>query len=137
LSEVQAEQPLKILYIEEDPIYLLMMAKAIEACDNVELKVAPSAENGWIQAQHWQADWVCVDLNLPGIQGVDLVKKLHTLSSLNHSLFYAISTQDQIDALDPEEKRLFHGFISKPVEIDAIIELVRRIKIDSAKSHVS
>jgi DNA-binding response OmpR family regulator len=125
----EAEQ-LKVLIIEDDE-QLATSTRALLERELLTVAVCHDAESGLEQAQALPADLVVLDLNLPGIDGVEACRRLRTFSDA-----YVI----MLTGLDNETDRLIglsvgaDDYMIKPY---APRELVARIRAMQRRPRVA
>lgn len=73
-SAPEVQPSCKLLFISHDPNSMQALVTVVQAFSQLELKVAPSAENGLLQLQQFCPDLVLVDENAVGLEA--LVKQL-------------------------------------------------------------
>ena len=66
---------MRVLLIEDDKALRLGLARQLEA-DGYRVDHAADGEDGLFQAQEYPVDLVIVDLGLPRLSGIDVVKRL-------------------------------------------------------------
>ncbi len=128
---VAANQRLRVLYIEDNSANMQLMSDIFEGMDGVELKIAPSAENGIDQAKRWLPHVVFMDINLPGMNGDEALahlKSQHDLQTLN-TQFYAMSANAEDSQIEQSKRLGFDGYITKPFEIKTIYELISGLQL--------
>ena len=116
-----ASQPLKVLVVEDDEQLAASTRTLLERA-LYEVAVCHDAESGLERARSLPADLVVMDLNLPGIDGIEACRRLRTFSDA-----YVII----LTGLDSETDRLIglsvgaDDYMTKPY---APRELVARIR---------
>ena len=108
-----------ILLIEDDLKFASILLK--QSRDQGFKGIAVNnGKAGYVLAQHYQPDAVILDLNLPGMDGFQLLDKLKENPDTRHIPVHIIS------ALDSEAdvfKRGAIGFLQKPVEKDKLMNV--------------
>lgn len=114
----------KVLYIEDDPGSQDLMMHIIGGIRqfNIDIIRAHNAELGIALAEENQPDVILMDINLPGMDGVEAVQKLKRLEATAAIPVVAISGDET--ALEPDSvKNLgFREFITKPLKIKSVQE---------------
>lgn len=65
----------KLLIIEDQPALRETLCMALEQPD-VKIRCAKDAEGGFLHALKWRPDVVITDYALPGMDGIELIKKI-------------------------------------------------------------
>jgi DNA-binding response OmpR family regulator len=95
--------------------------------ENVELITAPNAELGLEAARGHQPDVVLLDINLPGMSGLDALKALRSESSTKGipviALTAAASPRDRLRGIQSG----FFRYLTKPVKVDELVEALEAI----------
>lgn len=107
-----------VLYIEDNPDNLTLVQRAIEAA-GYEFRGKMSGEEGLVAAGEMQPDLILLDINLPDIDGYEVVRRLRSSGDehLAHVPVIAITA----NALRGDaEKAIAAGcdvYMSKPINI--------------------
>ncbi|MDR9499518.1 MAG: response regulator [Hydrogenovibrio sp.] len=129
-SSPDPAKTLNVLYVEDTPANMRLMMEVIQLVDRVEIKIAPSAENGLRQAKDWGPQLILLDINLPGMQGDEAVAEFRSLP------VYA-SQSPKIVAVTANvmEKQLAHyhqiGFdqvMAKPFDLNQMIQTIEAVR---------
>jgi len=115
----------KVLIIEDDPSNLKILEVALEkmAC---ELFTAINGEQGLEMAQNHQPQLILMDIMMPKMNGLEILKNLRQSSNLAHTPVLVISAKT---AKKDAEMALEAGateFISKPFRVKEIQEKVKK-----------
>lgn len=129
---MQADEakPLKVLIVEDDPQLAASTARLLER-ELFDVVVRADAESGLETARADSTDLVVLDVNLPGIDGIEACRRLRTFSDA-----YVII----LTALDSETDRVVglsvgaDDYVSKPYSPR---ELVARIRAMQRRPRVS
>ena len=65
-----------IVYIEDDPINILLMEQYVALCDDVQLLVARDGASGLELARHSSPNLILLDMQLPDMSGLDVLDRL-------------------------------------------------------------
>lgn len=109
----------KVLYIEDDPGSQELMMHILNSIKkfNIEIVQAHNAELGLALAEEKQPDVILLDINLPGMDGVDAVQKLKRLESTRHIPVIAISGDEDVIEPGVAGNLGFADYIAKPLKI--------------------
>ena len=65
-----------IVYIEDDPVNILLMEEYVALCADVQLLVARDGASGLELARHWMPNLILLDMQLPDMSGLDVLDRL-------------------------------------------------------------
>ncbi|MEO6896578.1 MAG: response regulator, partial [Caldimonas sp.] len=113
---------MRVLLIEDDAALRLGLARQLEA-DGYRVDHAADGADGLFQAQEYPVDLVIVDLGLPRLSGIDVVKKLREAGRTLPILILTArgSWQDKVVGLEAGAD----DYLVKPFEYP---ELAARVK---------
>lgn len=111
-----------ILVVEDDAAVRNLITTTLET-QNYRFLTAPTGEAAILETVSHNPDIVLLDLGLPDIDGVDIIKKVRTWSSMPIIVISARSEDtDKIDALDAGAD----DYLTKPFSVE---ELLARIRV--------
>ncbi|MGZ5051791.1 MAG: ATP-binding protein [Methylobacter sp.] len=113
-----------LLYIEDNPANLRLLHKVIDTHTSLLLLEARTAEQGLAIAKVQRPDLIMLDINLPGMNGFEVLSRLQGSPDTSNIPVVAISA----NAMERDIKKgLDAGFIdylTKPLEIPKLLELL-------------
>jgi len=116
----------QVLYVEDNPDNLRLMEHVITMVDGVDLISAHTGELGLEMAAIHQPDVILMDINLPGINGIEALKRLRALPETSAIPVIAISA----DAMPADIKRGlqvgFDAYLTKPINLAEVIDHIKR-----------
>lgn len=113
---------LLILVVEDDPPIRNLITTTLKTHDYRYL-TAPNGEAAIMEASSHNPDIILLDLGLPDMDGVDVIKKIRTWSNLPIIVISARSEDtDKIDALDAGAD----DYLTKPFSVE---ELLARLRV--------
>jgi signal transduction histidine kinase len=65
-----------VVYIEDDPVNILLLEQYIALCADVQLLVARDGSSGLELARQWMPNLVLLDMQLPDMSGLDVLDRL-------------------------------------------------------------
>lgn len=111
-----------LLVVEDDAAVRNLITTTLET-QEYRFLTAPNGESAILEAVSHNPDIVLLDLGLPDIDGVDIIKKIRTWSSVPIIVLSARSEDtDKIDALDAGAD----DYLTKPFSVE---ELLARIRV--------
>ena len=112
----------KILIVEDDSSVRNLMVTTLKAHDYQYL-VAENGANAILEASSHNPDIVLLDLGLPDIDGIEIIKKIRSWSNMPIIVISARSEDmDKIDALDAGAD----DYLTKPFSVE---ELLARLRV--------
>ena len=65
-----------IVYIEDDPVNVVLMEQYVSLCADVQLLVARDGQSGLELARAWMPNLILLDMQLPDMSGLDVLDRL-------------------------------------------------------------
>ncbi|MCH7486536.1 MAG: PAS domain S-box protein [Proteobacteria bacterium] len=125
------DQPFNLLYVEDNRANQDLMVVLFARYPNVNLFTAQTAEEGLKFAAANRPDMIIMDINLPGLSGIEALGKLRRSKKTRAIPVIALSAS----ALPREIKRgLEAGFLSyltKPIVIDEVLNAIDDVLVDA------
>lgn len=113
--------PCTVLYVEDNPANLELMEMILSLAGNVRLLSAHTAELGLVLAEREHPDVILMDINLPGINGIEALGRIRRNPAIAGIPVVAVSA----DAMPVEiEKAMAAGFtryVTKPFAIQGVL----------------
>ena len=110
-----------VLYIEDNPVNLLLMEGMLARCPNLHLRLAELPEQGLAMAARQAPDLVLLDIQLPGINGFEVLRRLRALPGLQALPVIAVSANAMPADLALAEQAGFDAYLSKPVDMAQLL----------------
>jgi CheY-like chemotaxis protein len=123
-----AEQPTRrILYVEDNPANVAFMRDALGDLERIELVTVPNAEIGIELAAHHAPDVIVMDINLPGMSGLEALNRLRAGEATSRipviALTAAASERDKARGIQAG----FYEYLTKPVKVDELLRAVESV----------
>ena len=111
-----------VLVIEDDKMIQNLMSTTLEISNYTD-QIAPNAEQGILKAASYNPDVIILDLGLPDMDGIEVIKKVRSFSNIPIIVVSArIDNEDKISALDAGAD----DYLTKPFNTE---ELLARIRV--------
>ncbi|MFN9811403.1 MAG: PAS domain S-box protein [Deltaproteobacteria bacterium] len=126
--EVRTVGPTRsILYVEDNPANLIFMEEVVGELAGVELMTAPTGELGLELARVHKPALVILDINLPGMSGFEVSRRLREDPTTAAIPVIALSASAmESDVRRAEAAGLAH-YLTKPVRIDRLLEVISEL----------
>jgi PAS domain S-box-containing protein len=115
----------RALYIEDNPVNLMLMAALLER----ELDLATEADplQGLAQAQAAPPDLILLDIQLPGIDGYEVLRRLRADERTRRIPVVAVSANAMPADLAAGKAAGFDAYLTKPVDLHTLLDTVRAL----------
>jgi PAS domain S-box-containing protein len=123
-----------LLYIEDNPANMALVAQLLERRSGMHLLGAPDAMQGITLAQLHQPQLILMDINLPGINGLQALKMLHDDPSTRHIPVLAISANAMPRDIEKGLDAGFFAYLTKPIKVPEFMAAIDRGLELAAKS---
>jgi len=114
----------KVLIIEDDRSYAEILKRVI-AKDGYEIKIAYDGEEGFNQTLEWKPDVVIVDWMMPGMSGIELIKKVKEHPELKFCYVIMLTARVEMEDKLAGFEAGADDFITKPVDFAELLARVR------------
>lgn len=121
-----------LLYIEDNDLNIHLMATLLEPYSQITLSCESDPLIGLYDARTQLPDMILLDINLPHIGGLDLVKILRSDPLTRHIPVVALSANAMTHDIEKGKKAGFDEYLTKPIEIPALIGVLNRYLMDQA-----
>ena len=116
-----------VLYIEDNPVNLVLMEGMLAHRPHIDLRLAELPEQGLAMAQAQAPDLVLLDIQLPGMDGFEVIRRLRALPGLAAVPVVAVSASVMPADQALAAKAGFDAYLGKPVHMPALLALVDRV----------
>jgi len=110
----------RVLYVEDNPANVLFMKDLLGTFDNIELITSPTAEMGIEIARADPPALVIMDINLPGMSGVDALRALKAIPETSRVPVIALTAAASDRDRQRGEQAGFYRYLTKPVQVDEL-----------------
>jgi len=116
---------MRIVYVEDNDANLTLVRKVLEATGEMTVVGLSSAEEGLREIKRERPDVLLLDLDLPGMSGLELAAALRELPELETLPIVAISASVMKDERARARAAGCDTFVEKPFDIQRLREVVR------------
>ena len=116
-----------VLYVEDNPVNMLMVEKIINQTEGLEIIKAFTPEEGIEQAAKHKIDLFLLDINLPGMSGHELLRYFRNQEDTKNIKAVALSANAMIDDIKQGKKSGFDEYITKPIVIDEFVGKLKSV----------
>jgi CheY-like chemotaxis protein len=116
-----------VLYVEDNPANVTFMKDLVSTYEHIELFAVPTAEMGVELARVRHPEVIIMDINLPGMSGIDALRALRTYPETKDipviALTAAASERDKQRGMQAG----FYRYLTKPVNVDEFATAVEAL----------
>jgi len=127
-----------LLYVEDNPANLMLVEDIIERRPDIHLLSAVNGNLGIEIARAALPDVILMDINLPGISGLDALKILAADQATSHIPVIALSANAIPRDIEKGLEAGFFRYLTKPIKIDEFMstldEAMKFAKLDAARA---
>ena len=115
-----------MLYIEDNPVNVLLVKELLARWPEVQLRTADDGETGLMMARTEAPDLVLLDMQLPGMAGLEVLRALRSGAEAATPPVVVLSANALSDQRDEAVSAGASGYLTKPFAFDQFLEQVRR-----------
>ncbi len=122
-AQDQAGAPLHtLLYVEDNPANLMLVEDLIARCPGMRLLSAIDGNRGIEMARAHRPDVILMDINLPGISGIQALKILRADPATAHIPVVALSANAIPRDIEKGLAAGFFRYLTKPIKINEFMD---------------
>jgi PAS domain S-box-containing protein len=111
-----------LLYIEDNPANLKLIEQLIARRPDIRLLTAQNGKDGINLARGYLPDVILMDINLPGISGIEAMKILNLDSTTAHIPIVALSANAIPRDIEKGLEAGFFRYLTKPIKVHEFTE---------------
>jgi CheY-like chemotaxis protein len=116
----------RVLYIEDNAVNAMLMEAVLERVPGVRLVCAALPEVGLELAQADPPDLVLLDIQLPGIDGFEVLRRLRASPATLSIPVVAVSANAMRSDIERARAAGFDDYLTKPIDFERLLALVQR-----------
>ncbi|MBT7942414.1 MAG: PAS domain S-box protein, partial [Alphaproteobacteria bacterium] len=116
-----------MLYVEDNPANMELMEMIVSRIEGLTMIQAPNAELGLELARSKKPNLIILDINLPGMSGLDAVKELQKSKATADIPVYALSAAATRRDIEKGLKAGFREYLTKPIDLEDTLSNIKRI----------
>ncbi len=113
-----------VLYIEDNPANLRLVEQLLERRGGIRLLSARDAEEGLQIIRQHRPELVLLDINLPGMDGYEVLRSLREMEQGRELPVVAISANAMPRDVERGREAGFLDYITKPIDVAALLAAV-------------
>jgi CheY-like chemotaxis protein len=117
LPPARVERPLRVLYVEDNPSNVALLSEVLAMRPGLTLLVATDGPGGLQALQAQRPDVAVIDIDLPGMDGNELCRRVRTDPALAGTPLLALTAQAMPDDLRRMRAAGFDAIMTKPLDL--------------------
>lgn len=113
----------RILYIEDNQANIELMKTIFMIVPQLSLETAKSAELGLDLARHTKPHLILMDINLPGMSGLEALYQLRATPDTQDIPVIAISAAAMKKDIDKATEAGFYAYLTKPFDVTELLNM--------------
>jgi CheY-like chemotaxis protein len=126
-----------IVYVEDNPSNIAFMRAVIEELPRIEMITAGDAEVGIELVRTHRPDAVIMDVNLPGMSGIEATRKLAEWPETRGIPVIGLSAAALYKDTVRAKQSGFYRYLTKPVKLDELIATLEEILLAANRGAAS
>ncbi len=126
----------EVLYVEDNPSNIRLMEYVLKEFSFIRLNIALTAESALDMIVEMEPDLMIFDINLPGMNGYDLLQKTRSIKKYEYTPVFAMSANAMTKDIEFALTQGFTQYITKPIDIPFFLRsLFNSLGIENKESH--
>lgn len=117
VSSAPAAPPLRIVYVEDNPVNEMLVREMLSLRPGVVLETAPDGRSGMASVLALRPEVVLLDLQLPDLSGLEVLRLLRQEPTLTGCSFVALSANAMPDDVRHALAQGFDDYWTKPLDL--------------------
>lgn len=132
VEDQSEDQRYVVLYVEDNPANQRLFADIFEPHQDIELLLAQDPYTGLDLAQSRSPDLIVLDINLPGMDGFELLEVLRSREETNRTPIIALSANALKEDIERGSNAGFNDYLTKPLDVAEAVKILRQYLNDDA-----
>lgn len=124
-----------LLYVEDNPANLMLVEKLLERRPDINMLSANNGTNGIEMARLLLPEVILMDINLPGISGIEAMQILTADPQTAHIPVIALSANAMPRDIEKGLEAGFFRYLTKPIKVNELIDTIDMV-LAHAKSKI-
>jgi len=135
LRQIVTDAPVRtLLYVEDNPANLELVEELVARRPDLQLLSAPDAETGLALVRSRNPEVILMDINLPGISGIEAMRILRADPATAHIPVVALSANAVPRDIEKGLAAGFFSYLTKPIKVVQFMDALD-LALTSAQAH--
>jgi CheY-like chemotaxis protein len=117
---LEAQREALVLYVEDNPVNVMLLEDLLSDLDRVELVTAATAEDGLRIARERRPTAILMDIHLPGMSGFAALEALKSDPDTRDIPIVAVTAAASASERERGQRAGFHQYLTKPLVLDEV-----------------
>jgi PAS domain S-box-containing protein len=122
-DKMKTVKDLRVLHIEDNSEIRSLVRHFSEAHPGVSLLAAENGASGVEIARRWKPDLVLLDLNLPDMSGIEVIRRIKAVPEMHDVPITVASASSRAEQVRQAEQAGATGFLPKPLNLSQLNDL--------------
>jgi len=122
-----AQENNRILIVEDDPVTARILEVILQKA-GLDTAIAPGGFHAGVLLSEFSPDMMTLDLDIPGLSGLEVLKYVRKTSSLKNIKVLVISGMEQ-SVLDEAMQSGADAVLSKPINPSEVDEMIKELRV--------
>jgi PAS domain S-box-containing protein len=122
-----ASRPFDVLCVEDNPVNLQLVCEVLALLPEVRLRTATDGRSGVESALAQPPDLLLLDLQLPDMHGIEVLRRLREAPRMGRCMIVALSADAMPEHVSAAMDAGFDAYWTKPIHFDRFLADVRRL----------
>jgi PAS domain S-box-containing protein len=123
----------EVLYIEDEPLNAILMEEVFRTQPNWTLRVAEDGASGLRVARETLPDLLLIDMNLPDMNGLTLIRRLRAEPMTRRLCCIALSADAMREQIEAAMAAGFDDYWTKPIDVHRVLGDLMRLLAEHAR----
>jgi CheY-like chemotaxis protein len=121
---------LQLLYIEDNPVNVLLVEEMVALCAGVCVHSAINGQEGVAACQRLQPQVVLIDMQLPDFDGFEVLRRLRAAPGPVRPRCIALSANAMAEDVARARAAGFEDYWTKPIDIKQFMAALERLAVE-------
>lgn len=130
-SEPALRGPIKLLYVEDNPLGMRLMEEIMTNQDDIDFHQASTGVKGCELAIDVVPNIILLDINLPDIDGLEVMRRIRLNNNLRSTPVVALSASTFTEDIEKGLQAGFSRYLRKPLETEELLAMVYELTTEA------
>ncbi|MFP5399691.1 MAG: ATP-binding protein [Gammaproteobacteria bacterium] len=122
------DHAMRVLYVEDNPSNVTLFEQVLSLRPGVRVSVARDGLAGLAMARAQRPDVAVVDIDLPGIDGLELARRLRADPAMRALPLIALSANAMPADVEQARRAGFDAYLTKPLDVAQLLAEIERLR---------